>query len=71
MAARRFVDESEEEINIMKENALSPSTDRRLPLGRQEENFLLSSGVNPGAILPSGTFQNCSFTFNVNVNNSL
>ena len=38
-------------------------------LGRQEEHFLLSSGVNPGAILP--TFQNCSFTFNVNLNNSL
>ena len=45
------------------------SSDQRLPLGRHEENFLLSStGLNPGAILPSGNFHNCSFTFNINVN---
>ena len=48
-----------------------PASERRLPLGRHEENFLLSNGVNPGAILPSGSFQNCSFTFNINVNNGV
>ena len=33
-------------------------------LSRQQENFLVENGVNPwGAILPSGSFQNCSFTF--------
>ena len=48
-----------------------PTGDQRLPLGRHEENFLLSNGLNPGAILPSGNFQNCSFTFNVNVNNAV
>ena len=67
MAARRFVDVSEEELNIMKENAIPKSTKEATKFGVT----LLSSGVNPGAILPSGTFQNCSFTFNVNVNNSL
>ena len=35
-------------------------------LSRQQENFLVENGVNPGASLPSGSFQNCSFTFNVN-----
>ena len=30
-----------------------PASERRLPLGRHEKNFLLSTGVNPGAILPS------------------
>lgn len=48
-----------------------PSSDRRPPLSRHDENFLLSNGLNPGAILPSGNFQSCSFTFNVNVNNGL
>ena len=67
MAARRFVDVSEEELNIMKENTIPKSTKEATKLGVT----LLSSGVNPGAILPSGTFQNCSFTFNVNVNHSL
>ena len=46
-----------------------PSVDQRPPLSRHDENFLSSNGLNPGAILPSGNFQNCSFTFNVNVNN--
>ena len=67
MAAPRFADVSEEEINTMKENAIPRSTKQATKFGVT----LLSSGVNPGAILPSGTFQNCSFTFNVNVNNSL
>lgn len=40
------------------------------PIGRSEENFLLSQGVNPGAILPSGSFNDCSFTFNITINNS-
>lgn len=48
--------------------AMRSSSDQRLPLERHEENFLLSAGLNPGAILPSGNFHNCSFTFNVNVN---
>lgn len=48
--------------------AMRSSSDQRLPLERHEENFLLSAGLNAGAILPSGNFHNCSFTFNVNVN---
>lgn len=40
-------------------------------LSRQQVNFLVENGVNPGAILPSaGSFQNCSFTFNINITNS-
>ena len=39
-------------------------------LSRQQENFLVENGVNPGAILPSGSFQNCSFNFNINITNS-
>ena len=39
-------------------------------LGRQEQNFLVENGVNLGAILPSGSFQNCSFTFNINITSS-
>jgi hypothetical protein len=38
--------------------------------GRNELSILQSNGVNPGAILPSGTFQECPFTFNINVNNN-
>ena len=34
----------------------------------QQENFLIESGCNLEAILPSGTFENCSFTFNINSN---
>jgi hypothetical protein len=32
----------------------------------QQENVLIESGCNLEAILPSGTFENCSFTFNIN-----
>ena len=39
-------------------------------LSRQQEQFLVENGVNPGASLPSGSFQNCSFTFNINITNS-
>lgn len=39
-------------------------------LSRQQENFLVENGVNPGASLPSGRFQNCSFTFNMNISDS-
>ena len=39
-------------------------------LSRQQENFLVENGVNPGASLPSGSFQNCSFTFNMNISDS-
>ena len=46
--------------------AMHSSSNQRLPLGRHEENFQLSTGLIPGAILPSGNFHNCSFTFNVN-----
>lgn len=35
-----------------------------------EEKFVLSQGLNPGAILPSGSFQDCAFTFHIHVNNS-
>ena len=31
-------------------------------LSRQEENFLVENGLNPGAILPPGSFQKYSFT---------
>ena len=36
----------------------------------QPENFLIENflGCNLEAILPSGTFENCSFTFNINSN---
>ena len=39
-------------------------------LRRQQENPLVENGVKPGAILPSGSFQNCSFNFNINITNS-
>lgn len=35
---------------------------------QNEENVFISNGVNQRAILPSGTFHGCSFTFNVNIN---
>ena len=37
-------------------------------VSQNEENFLFPNGVNPQAILPSGNFQGCSFTFNINMN---
>ena len=40
-------------------------------LGRNEANILQAHGVQcPASILPSGTFQGCSFTFNVNMNDN-
>lgn len=39
-----------------------------IPINTSHENFF-QSGLNPGAILPSGNFHGCTFTFNVNVNN--
>ena len=39
-------------------------------LSHQQKNVLVENGVNPGAILPSGSFQNCSFNFNINITNS-
>ena len=57
-----------EDIHLPEKQQLSES--RPLPLGRNEENFLVSNGVNPGAILPSGSFLGCSFTFNINIINS-
>ena len=51
--------------------AQRPSGDQRPPLSRHDENFSLSNGLIPGAILPSGNFQNCSFTFSANRNNGL
>ena len=41
---------------------------QQMYLSRQDENYLVANGVNPGAILLSGTFKNCSFSFNINVN---
>ena len=35
---------------------------------QNDENVFISNGVNPSAILPSGNFHGCSFTFNVNIN---
>ena len=33
---------------------------------QDEQNLLIANGVNPSAILPSGSFHGCSFTFNIN-----
>ena len=41
---------------------------QQMYLRRQDENDLVANRVNPGAVLPSGTFKNCSFSFNINVN---
>ena len=35
---------------------------------QDEQNLLIANGVNPSAILPSGSFHGCSFTFNINNN---
>ena len=34
----------------------------------EHESFFTSLGLNSGSILPSGSFSNCQFTFNVNTN---
>ena len=36
----------------------------------EHESVFASLGLNSGSILPPGSFSNCQFTFNVNVNNS-
>ena len=41
---------------------------QQMYLSRQDENYLVANGVKPLAILPSGTFKNCSFSFNINKN---
>ena len=47
-----------------------PAEHNSIPIDKNAVGFLQSNGMNPGAILPSGTFQSCSFTFNINVNNN-
>lgn len=49
--------------------AASRSSSGQSYLSSQQQNYLVESGCNPGAILPSGTFESCSFTFNININN--
>ncbi|XP_068704068.1 uncharacterized protein KIAA1958-like [Montipora foliosa] len=46
------------------------SAPRQSYLSSQQDNFLIEHGCNPGAILPSGSFNNCSFNFNINLANS-
>ena len=35
---------------------------------QDEHNVFIANGVNPSAILPSGSFHGRSFTFNININ---
>ena len=71
MATSRFVQITDREIN---EHELIPTLPASQPsqqmyLSRQDENYLqVANGVNSGAIPPSGTFKNCSFSFNIDVN---
>lgn len=46
-----------------------PSSCQHLP-PTEHESFFTSLGLNSGSILPSGSFSNCQFTFNVNMNNT-
>lgn len=52
----------------------TPMSSTSTPSSRQDlqstdhENFFTSLGLNSGSILPSGSFNNCHFTFNVNMN---
>ena len=50
------------------QNALVSASSGQSYLSSQQDNFLIENGCNPAALLPSGTFENCSFTFNINVN---
>ena len=51
-------------------SSVSVLASRQTYLNSQQENFLIENGCNPEATLPAGSFNNCSFTFNINVNNS-
>ena len=51
MAARRFVDVSEEEINIMKENAIPKSTKEATKFGIILKQLFASGSVNFGEYL--------------------
>ena len=69
-APKGLVQITDREIN---EHELFPALPASQPsqqmyLSRQDENYLVANGVNPRAILPSGTFKNCSFSFSINVN---
>ena len=50
------------EVVAVRKTAASTSTIQ------DEQNLLIANGVNPSAILPSGSFHGCSFTFNINNN---
>ena len=50
----------------LEKNTVENST---ISFGNNEANILQATGMSPASILPSGTFQGCSFTFNINVNN--
>ena len=48
-------------------NTSTPSSCQNLQ-STEHENFFTLLGLNSGSILPSGSFSNCQFTFNVNMN---
>ena len=45
-----------------------PTTATSISTIQDEQNVFIANGVNPSAILPSGSFHGCSFTFNINMN---
>ena len=49
-------------------NTSTPSSCQTDLQSTEHENFFTSLGLNSGSILPSGSFNNCQFTFNVNMN---
>ena len=45
-----------------------PTTATSIFIIQDEQSVFIANGVNPSAILPSGSFHGCSFTFNININ---
>ena len=66
-ALTHFVSGDENQPPVNASPAAVPSRPEH-EFSRQDENYLVANRVNPGAILLSGTFKNCSFSFNIDVN---
>ena len=69
--------QSDHSVQSLKENQRPSATvscpsvsNHQQLLPMEHESFFTSLGLNAGSILPSGSFNNCQFTFNVNMNNT-
>ena len=59
---------SESERNVMARSSPVAPRENIISTIQSDENVLISNGINPSSILPSGNFHGCSFNITLNIN---